>query len=98
MQIDDRRRETRGGSGCGDSGYDFRETAAVIEMPVRQEDVLDAREIDAESPRVVEPEVGIGADIEEHAVSQLPPAARDQYGETVTGAAKLIEHGLAVVP
>src|SRR5215470_8009398 len=60
--------------------------------------MLDAREVDAEAPRIIDPKVGIRTDIKEHGVPLLTPAARDHYRETVAGAAQLVEHGLAVVP
>ncbi len=69
----------------------------MVEMPVRQEDVLDRREVDRQSPSIVEPDVGIGSDIEQQAAFHATPAARHQYREPVTSAAELIEDGLAVM-
>jgi hypothetical protein len=65
VEIDERLCEARRQSRLGNRGDDPWETAAVIEMPVRQQDVSDCREVDLKSPRIFEPQVGIRADIEE---------------------------------
>jgi hypothetical protein len=62
-----------------DGGDDFWKTATVIEMPVRQEDAFDCREINPKPPCIVEPEVGIGADVEEHAMLLFASAAGEQH-------------------
>lgn len=67
----------------------------MIEMPMRQEDALDAGEIDVQPARVVEPELRVGANIEQHAAQLTVPAASDEYGKTVTSASQLVEHRLA---
>ena len=87
MQIDDRPGQAGRGTGRADGANDLRKRAAVIEMPVRQEHPLDGREVDGEAARVVEPEVGIGADVEEHAVLAPVAPPGDQHGESVAGAA-----------
>ncbi len=53
MQIDDRRAETCGVSCAADCCDDFRKRAAVIEVPVRKENVLDGRQVDPETPGIV---------------------------------------------
>jgi len=70
----------------------------MVEMPVRQENVLDGGKIDPEPSGIVEPDVRIGSDIEQHAARPAAPATGDQHRESVTGAAELIEHNLAVMP
>src|SRR5215469_4519951 len=97
MQVDDRPRKTGAGPRLSDGGDDLWKPAAMIEMPVRQEDVLDRREVDRQSPSIVEPDVGIGPDVEQQAAFHAAPAARHQYREPVTGAAELIEDRLAVM-
>jgi hypothetical protein len=46
-------------------------------------------------PCIVEPEIGIGADVEEHAVLLFASAAGEQH---MTGVAQLVEYSLAFVP
>jgi hypothetical protein len=65
VEIDERLREARRQPRLANRGDDPWKTAAVIEMPVRQQDVFDCREVDRKSPRIFEPQVGIRADIEE---------------------------------
>src|SRR5262249_2973847 len=97
MQVDDRPCEPGRGPRIANGRDDLRKAAAVIEMPVGQEDVFDRGEIDPEPPGIIEPEVGIGADVEQHAVLGRSTAASDQDREPMASTAELIEDGLAVV-
>ena len=98
MKIDDRPTKVETGSCLADSCNDSWKTAAMVEMPVRQENVLDCGKIDPEPSGIVEPDVWIGSDIEQHAALPVAPATGNQHRESVTGAAELIEHNLAVMP
>src|SRR6516162_7979896 len=98
MKIDDRPAKPEAGTCLADSCNDSWKTAAVVEMPVRQENVLDRGEIDPEPSGIVEPDVWIGADIEQHAALPVASPTGNQHRESVTGAAQLIKYNLAVMP
>jgi len=55
------------------------------------------KSIDVEAARIVEPEVWIRADIEQHDVFVAAVATRDQNGEAMAAATQLVEHDLAFV-
>ena len=67
----------------GDLGRDLGQRAAVVEVPVREEDHLDGREIDAEPRCVLTPDRRGGTDVEEHRVLLAPESSRDEHREAV---------------
>jgi hypothetical protein len=81
-----------------DGSDDFRKTATVVEMPVRQKNALDCREVNPKTSCIVKPKAGIWADIKQHAVLLFASAAGEQHRKPMTGAAQLIEYSLALVP
>src|SRR4030095_4699657 len=62
------------------------------------EDHLDRSEVEAETRRVGQPEVGVGPDVEEHRALLARAAPGDEYGIPVAGAAEPVEYHLARMP
>ena len=94
-RVSSSRDESTRSANCCDH---FGKRAAVIEVPVRQENALDCREIDAETPGVVKPDAGVGTSVEEHAALLPASTTGDQHRETVTAAAKLVDTVLQLCP
>ena len=92
MQIDDRCRATGSAAGLGDRGHDRGKASRVIGVPVRQEDPLDLGEVKTDALRVVEPHVGIGADVEQRHSLVVARSAANQYREPVAGNTEVVEH------
>jgi hypothetical protein len=65
VEIDDRWREPFAEAGPSDGSHHSREPAAVVRVPVREAHGFDGREPDAEPPRVLQPDLGGGSDVEE---------------------------------
>jgi len=64
VQIDDRGCEPRLASSLGNCCHDLGQRPAVIEVPVRKEDDLDARQVDAEACGIGHPKVGVGPNVQ----------------------------------
>ena len=98
MNVDDDRIvDARASSGRGDRFDRDGKTTAVIPVPVRQEDRVDRGEVDAEAVGVVDPDVAVGADVEQHRVALVADPTRQENRQPVTGHAQVIEHRDAVV-
>ena len=74
-----------------------RQAAAVVPVPVRQEDGLDGGQIEVQPGRVVEPHVAVRADVEQHAARLVADAAGDEHREPMAGHAEVVEGGHHVV-
>src|SRR5262249_5483822 len=64
MDVDEERRSTRSRPGGRYGGHDCGDATGGIPVPVRQEEHVARREIDAEAFRVGEPHAAVGADVE----------------------------------
>src|SRR5262249_10302518 len=87
--IDDRRREPLAETGAGDGSHHLREPAAMIRMPMREAHSIDGGEPDAEPARVLQPDLGGGADVEEDRALFGAEPPRDQRREAVAGEAQM---------
>ena len=66
-------------------------------MPVRQEQHVDAGQVDGQPLGVGEPDIAVGADVEQHGRRAVAPSCRGECGEAVTGDAEMVEGHHAVV-
>jgi hypothetical protein len=97
MDIDDKGRLTRTRTGGRDRGDDRGDATRVVPVPVRQEEHVDRREIDPESFCVGEPEIPVGADVEQRGRGLRSTPRSGDGGEAVAGDAEVIEGIDAVV-
>ena len=67
-------------------------------MPVRQEQDVDARQVDGQPLGVGEPDIAVGADVEQHRRRALPLPCRGECGEAVARDAEVVEGHDAVMP
>ncbi len=71
-------------------------------MPVGQEDRFDPRDVEAEPFGVVEPDVAVRADVEQHGAGLVTRPPRQEHRQTVAGDAEMVEHAdpdvVVVVP
>jgi hypothetical protein len=66
-------------------------------MPMRQEQHVDAGQVDGQPFGVGEPDVAVWADIEQHRCRTVAPPCRGERGEPVAGDAELVERDDTVV-
>jgi hypothetical protein len=66
VHIDHERCATGATACLGDGGDDGRDATRVVPVPVRQEEDLDAREVDGQALGVREPDIAVRTDVEEH--------------------------------
>ena len=67
-------------------------------MPVREEEDLDAGEVDGQPLGVGQPNIAVGTDVEQHGRGPLTLPSRGEGREPMTGDAELIEPDNTVVP
>ena len=67
-------------------------------MPVRQEQHVDAGQVDGQPLGVGEPDVAVGADVEQHRRRAVALSGRGERREAVAGDAEVVEADDAVVP
>ena len=82
----------------GDRGDDSRDAAGVVPVPVRQEQHVDAREVDGEPLGVGEPDIAVRPDVEEDRLCLRSSSRGGEGREAVTRDAEVIEADDAVVP
>ena len=73
VHIDHERWATGTAARCGDGGDDGRDATGVVPVPVRQEQHVDAREVDGQALGVGEPDVAVRTDVEEHRCRTFAP-------------------------
>src|SRR5258708_4548601 len=95
MEVNDRRRESQLPASIRDRRYHFREPAAMVEVPVREKNDLDRRQVYAETGGIGLPDVGIGTHVEEQGVLPIAAPPRRQNREAVAGTALAVEHDFA---
>jgi len=98
VNIDGERRATGVTAGLGDRGDDGRDAARVVPVPVREEQHVDAGQVDGQSFGVGEPDVSVGAHIEQHRRGAISLSGGGEGGEAVTRDAEVVEAHDAVVP
>ena len=98
VDVDDERWESGLAAALGDGGDDRGDAAGVVPVPVRQEQHLDAGQVDGQPLGVGEPDVAVGADIEQHRRRAIPLSGGREGREPMTGHAELVEAHDAVVP
>ena len=97
VDVDDERRATGTVAGRGDGGDDGGDAAGVVPVPVRQEQHVDGGQVDGEPFGVGEPDVAVGADVEQDGCRAVAPSCGGECGEAVTGDAEMVEGDDAVV-
>src|SRR4051812_34298879 len=98
MNIHEWRLAPGGLPGLGDCREDLRQRAAMVEMPVREEDSLDRGEVDAQAVCVVLPDRCIRPYVEEQSVQPIAAPRGREHGEAMAAAAEAVEHDLARMP
>ena len=98
VDVDDEWRATRAVAGRGDRGDDGGDAAGVVPVPVRQEQHVDAGQVDGQPLGVCEPDVAVGADVEQHGCGAVASSCGGERGEAVAGDAEMVEDDDAVVP
>ncbi len=91
VEVDDRGGPARLAPRARHLGHHAGQRAAVVEVPVRQEDGLDRGEVDRQPARVVQPHLGRRADVEQHRVAAVAAAAGQQRREAVARDAQVLE-------
>ena len=79
VDVDDERWRPARSRSLGDGGDDGRDATGVVPVPVRQEEDVDAREVDCEPLGVGEPNVAVGSDVEQHG-SRVVSSSRGRPG------------------
>src|SRR5689334_17772094 len=95
VDVHERRFEASPPPRLGYRRDDLRQCPAVIEVPVRKEDTLDRRQVDAESRGVVLPDRSVRTHVEKQRVLPIAAGGGGEHREPVTGATKTVEHHLA---
>ena len=98
VDVDDKGRPSRTISRGGDRGHHGGDAAGVVPVPVRQEQHVDARQVECQPLGVCEPDITIGADIEQHCRRAVPLSCGCERREAVTRHAQVVEGDDAVVP
>ena len=97
MDVHDERQARPTLASVGDRGDDGRDAAGVVPVPVRQEEHVDGREVDGQAFGVGEPDVAVGADVEQHGHRPFPLPRGGECREAVTGHAEVVEGHHAVM-
>ena len=97
VDVDDERRTSGAVAGGGDGGDDGGDAAGVVPMPVRQEQHVDAGQVDRQPFGVGEPDIAVGADVEQHRCRAVALSCCGERGEAVAGDAELVEGDDTVV-
>jgi len=74
------------------------DAAGVVPMPVRQEQHLDARQVNGQALGIGEPDIGVGADVEQHRGGVFPPSGGGERRVAVACHAEVVEAHDAVMP
>jgi hypothetical protein len=97
VDVDDERGASGTVAGAGDGGDDGGDAAGVVPVPLRQEQHVDAGQVDGEPFGVGKPDIAVGADIEQHGCRVVALSCGSQRGEPVAGDAELVERDDTVV-
>ena len=98
VDVDDEWGEARAVARLGDRGHDGGDAAGVVPVPVRQEQHVDAGQVECQPLCVCEPDVTVGADVEQHCCGAVALSCGCERGEAVTRDAQMVEGDDAVVP
>ena len=98
VHIDERRGQPAVPAGGGDRRDYFRESAAVVEMPMGEEDALDRRNVDTEAGRVLHPDRRVRPHVEQQTVLPIPATSRSKNGQAVARATALVEEHVSRMP
>ena len=98
VDIDDQRRAGGAASRRSDGSDDRRDATGVVPMPMRQEEHVDAGQVDGEPLGVGEPDVTVGSHVKQHRCRALPLPGRGKCREAVTCHAEMVEGDNAVMP
>jgi hypothetical protein len=83
VDVDDERRAAGPAARGGDRGDDGREGPGVIPVPVRQEQHVDGRQVERQALGVGEPDVAVGADVEQDRRRAVSPSGGRKRREAV---------------
>lgn len=97
VDVDDEGVATGTVAGGGDRGDHAGDAAGVVPVPVRQEEHVDAGQVDGQPLGVGEPDIGVGADVEEDGRRAVVLSGCGEGGEAVAGDAEVVEADNAVV-
>ena len=97
MHVHDQRRSAGATSCFGDRLDHGGDPARMVPMPVRQEQHVDAGEVDRQALGVGHPHVAVGTDVEEDRRRLVPHPALGEGREPVAGDAEVVEGDDAVV-